>query len=68
MTIELVVLLSVLWVSGLCFAAYMVYLLKVQKNPYKEVEQLRTEMNALAMSIGLRKSQGPQMPPTMGVR
>jgi hypothetical protein len=68
MTTELTILLSVMWVSTLGFAAYMVYLFKVQKNPYKEVEQLRSEMNALAMSVGLRKAQGPQGPPTMGIR
>lgn len=70
MGMELVVLLSVVWVSSLAFAAYMFWLLRYSKSPTKEVEALRTEMNALAMAVGLRQRQMPQgpIPPTMGIR
>lgn len=63
------IFLAVVWVSGLGFAAYIVWLRHTApQGDYKaEFQKLRDEMSTLAMAVGLRRReqqqhQGPSGP------
>lgn len=59
---------AIMYVATLAFVAYLLWLFRYTKTAHDEVEELRKEVNALALSIGLRKAAMQQqgimpMPP-----
>lgn len=62
---------SIAYVATLVFIAYLIWLWRFTTGSAGQIEELRKEVNALAMSIGLKRANmgGPGMlprPPTIG--
>ncbi len=55
------------YLGTLAFAGWVLWLTRQDRKTHEEIEKLRSEMNALALTVGLKRNMGPPGPGVMGV-